>query len=141
MIISYVKFFIISSPKLCNLLIFSFLAILVVIYLYLTAKALNNILLRLKDRSNVSYRRINNLYLNYSYELPLDYKIYSLPITIFKISCYIFFCIIFFIILRYFRLGLEINLPLYWSKFITLPYIIIFIIGIIYLLFFYLVLF
>jgi|ERR1700678_88563 len=140
MIISYVKFFIIFSPKLCNLLIFSFLAILVVIYLYLTAKALNNILLRLKDRSNVSYRRINNLYLNYSYELPLDYKIYTLSITIFKIFCYIFLCIIIFIILRYFRLGLEVNLSLYWSKLITLPYIVICIIGTIYLLFFYLIL-
>src|ERR1700728_1580090 len=140
MIISYFKFFIISSPKLCNLLMFSSLAALLVIYLFLTVKALNNIFLKLKDRSELSYRCIHNLDLNYSYELPLDYKIYSLPITIFKISCYIFFCIIFFIILRYFRLGLEINLPSYWSKFITLPYIIIFIIGIIYLLFFYLVL-
>src|ERR1700728_374217 len=139
MIISYIKFFILSCPQLCNLLIVFLLASLFIIYLFLTAKALNNILLKLKDRSKVSYRHIHNLYRNYSYELPLDYKIYSLPITIFKISCYIFFCIIFFIILRYFRLGLEINLPLYWSKLITLPYIIIFIIGIIYFLFFYII--
>jgi hypothetical protein len=38
MIIYYIKFFIISSSKLCNLLIFSFLANKLAIYLFLIAK-------------------------------------------------------------------------------------------------------